>query len=294
MKKVIVSLVLVLVIAIGGGVYYLFTNLDSIIKSGIEYYGSEVTRTAVRVKSVKTDLSKGSIAIHDLNIANPNGYDLPYAFSLKNISTQIDLNSLQKPPYIINEIVIDNVKVFAEINKHKKTNLYQLKQNLAISGDSTASVKLNSEDIDKSNTSHEPRIIIRRIVFTPGSVLAKVKPLKKDVQLKLPRFTLTELGGKHGATPKEIAKEILTKLTDQARKAIKKQGIDGEIDKLKAKVQEKIDAEKAKLKTKSEAEKAKIKQKIDDEKANFKMNNEAKIEAAKQKAKDKLKNLFNK
>lgn len=292
MKKAIIGFILVLLLAIGGGVYYLFTNLDSLIKAAIETYGSEATHTAVRVKSVKTDLPKGSIAIRGLSIANPKDYSLPHVFELNVISTSIDINSLREPPYIVKDIVIDAAQVFVEINQDKKTNLYELKKNL--STDSAAPTPAKPAVSDKGKVSAEPRIIIRRILFTKGNIKAKIVPLNKDMQLKLPGFTLTNLGGKHGATPGEIAKEVLSKLTDQARDAIKKQGIDKELDKLKAKAKAKIDAEKAKLKEKVDTEKAKTKAKIEDEKARLKAEKDAKLEAQKQKAKDKLKSLFNK
>jgi len=291
MKKAIVALILVLVLVIGGGVYYLFTNLDSIIKAAIEQYGSEATHTAVRVKSVKTDLPKGSIAIRGLSIANPKGYDIPNAFALNSISTAIDLKSLQQPPYIVNEIVIDAAQVFVELNKDKKTNLYELKQNLTAG--SSAPAKTKAEIAEKNKAGDEPRIIIRRIVFTQGNIQAKIVMLNKDLQLKLPRFVLTDLGGKHGATPTELAKEILHNLTEQAREAVKTQGIDKELDKLKAKAKAKIDAEKAKIKEKVDIEKIKAKQKIIDKKAKLNADKDAKLEAEKQKAKDKLKGLFN-
>ena len=60
MKKIILSFVLILIVAIAGGVYYVLSNLDNLIKEAIETYGSEATQTAVRVESVKLKLTEGS------------------------------------------------------------------------------------------------------------------------------------------------------------------------------------------------------------------------------------------
>ena len=73
MKKVILGLVLVIILAIVGGVYYVLTNLDALVEAAIEKHGSEATQTAVRVDSVKIDLSNGAGAISGLTIANPTG-----------------------------------------------------------------------------------------------------------------------------------------------------------------------------------------------------------------------------
>ena len=53
MKKIILGLVLLIIFAIAGGVYYVLTNLDSMVEQAIEKYGSEATQTAVLVDSVK-------------------------------------------------------------------------------------------------------------------------------------------------------------------------------------------------------------------------------------------------
>ena len=85
MKKVILGLMLIIVIAIAGSVYYLLTNLDALVEAAIEKYGSEATQTSVLVDSVKINLTDGAAGITGLTIGNPAGYDLPNAFSLAEI-----------------------------------------------------------------------------------------------------------------------------------------------------------------------------------------------------------------
>ncbi|NIR95405.1 MAG: hypothetical protein GWO08_17680, partial [Gammaproteobacteria bacterium] len=80
----------------------------------------------------------------------------------------------------------------------------------------------------------EPRLIIKRLIFEQGRITAKVTPLDKDYDLKLPSLNMANLGGRNGATPTELAREILQRLIDAAKTEIKKQGIDAELDKLKA------------------------------------------------------------
>ena len=96
MKKVILGLALVIIFAIAGGVYYVLSNLDALVKEAIETHGSQATQTAVRVDKVKIDLSNGAGAITGLTIANPGGFAMPYAFSLGEIRAGIDLQSLQQ------------------------------------------------------------------------------------------------------------------------------------------------------------------------------------------------------
>ena len=265
MKKIILGFVLLVIIVFAGGIYYVLNNLDELVKAAIETHGSNATQTAVRVDSVKLNLSDGSGAINGLSIANPKGYTLPHAFSLGEIRLGIDLQSLQQEPYIINEITVLAPQVFVEINKDNKTNLNQLKKNLlAGKSTSTGDTVPDQKTPDQTATS-EPRLKILKVVFADGNIKAKVAALdNKEYNLKLPSINLTNLGGSNGATASELSSEILSRLTDHASKQVKEQLIDAKLDEIKAEAKAKIDEKKAELKTKADAEKVKQKQKIKD------------------------------
>ena len=262
MKKFILGLVVVVIFVVGGVVFYGLSNLDALVKAAIEKYGSEATQTAVRVDRVKIKLAEGDGAIHGLTVDNTGGFTQKHAFSLGEIGLGVDLQSLKEEPYVIGHITVRAPQIFVEINKDKKTNLNELKKNLT----SGKPAKQGAEQ----SAGKEPRLIIKRLTFEQGRIAAKVTPLKKDYDLKLPQINMANLGGSKGATPTELTSEIIKRLTDAATAEIKKKGIDAEIDKLKAKAQKKIDAEKAKLKDKADS----------------------KIEAEKKKAEEKLKNMF--
>jgi hypothetical protein len=278
MRKVLLLFTLIVVIGIGIGTWYLLTNLDAIVKAAIEKYGSEATQTAVRVNSVKLDLTGdmiGSGAINGLTVGNPKGFESKQAISLGEVSTSIDLKSLTGQPYIIEDITVRAPKVFVEINADKKTNLNEIKKNL------TQGASAQKAEPAKPMEKQPPRLILRRVLFTDGTIDARVVPLNKDYQLKLPTLNLRNLGGQNGGTPQELAREILDRIIDAARAEIKKKGIDAEIEKLKAKAEQKIEEEKAKVKQKVEDEKAAAQEKVDTKKAE-----------EKQKLEDKLKGLI--
>jgi hypothetical protein len=260
MKKVILGLALVVIIAVAGGIYYVLTNLDSLVKAAIEKYGSQATHTAVRVDKVHIDLSGGAGAIYGLTVANPKGFASPKAFSLGEVGMRINLKSLSEEPYIIEEITVRAPQVFVEINADKQVNLNELKKNLTGGTAPADTTKPTTE----SGSKDAPRLIIRRIVFADGLIDAKVVPLdNKEYKLKLPSLTMSNLGGSKGATPEQIAKEIISRLSDQALAEIKKRGIDDELDKLKAKGKQKVDEEKAKLKDKADSKVEQEKQQLD-------------------------------
>lgn len=266
MNKIIPGLVLAVILAVVGVAYYVLTNLDALVEAAIEKHGSEATQTTVLVDSVKIDLANGAGSINGLTVANPKGFAMPYAFSLGEIRTGIDLQSLQEEPYIIDEITVLAPQVYVEINEANKTNLNELKKNLTAG--STSAADKNAQESEGS--AKEPRLIIRRVTFADGTIQARVAALQdKEYQLKLPKLEMSNLGGSKGATASDLASEILSRLTDRASEVIKKDIIDKELNKLKDKAQQKIDAEKARLEEKLDAKKQEEKQKVEDKLKNM-------------------------
>lgn len=291
MKKVILGLIIVVVVGAG---YYFLTNLDAIIKAAIEKHGSAATQTAVRVDKVRVKLTDGvktsTGSIKGLTVASPKGFAAPHVFSLGEITLGIDLKSLKEEPYVVSEVTVLAPEIFIEVNDDRKVNLNELKKRL-VSDKPQAQMKQDQAS-SKSN-GVEPRLKIRRLVFVKGNIIAKVVPLNnKEYKLKLPSIVMKNIGGKTGATPTELTKEILNRVIEQAEKEFKKSSYGLELERLKAEAKAKINAAKAKAKAKLETEKSKAKAKVDAEKEKLKEKTESKLDTEKQKAKDKLKKLF--
>ena len=75
MKKVLLIVLVIGVVAIGYGVYRLSGSLDSIVKAAIEKYGSEATGTTVEVAAVDVGLKDGRATVTGLVVMNPEGFD---------------------------------------------------------------------------------------------------------------------------------------------------------------------------------------------------------------------------
>lgn len=245
MKKMVFGAVLVLVLCFGFAVYYVLSGLDGMVKTAIETYGSQATGTAVRVESVQIVLKDGSGAIRGLTVGNPQGFAAPQAFSLGEIATQIDLKSLSEDVTVIEQITVQAPEIFFELNETGKNNLDVLKKKLA-SGNSGTSAASSA----KQSSATESKFIIRKLLFANGSIQAKVVPLNKDYQLPLPKLVMNNLGGKNGATQKQIADQVLKVLTERALSEIQKQGIDQYKAQLEGKINQQLGAEKEQIKDK--------------------------------------------
>lgn len=264
MKKAILGVFVLLIIAVAGGVYYVVTNLDSIVKTAIEKYGSETAQTAVKVDNVLIKLTEGSASINGLTIANPDGFSLPYAFSLGQIATDIDVEKTTKDLVALELINVSAPQVFYEINADRQGSLNVLKDNL---GASSVDASASDDSPSESTQSAPIKLHIARFLLDDAKLHAKIAPLKdKTYNLKLPTLELTDLNG----TPEQVSNQILSQLINHAKVEIQKQGLDKELDALKAKAQERADAEKAKLQKEADT----------------------KLKAEEEKAKDKLKGLL--
>lgn len=83
------AILLLLVIAI----FYVGSNLDSIVKSAIEKYGSQALGVNVSVGSVELDITEGKGTIRNLTVANPQGYSRSKALSFGELTLDFDYQS---------------------------------------------------------------------------------------------------------------------------------------------------------------------------------------------------------
>ena len=266
MKKTVFSIIILLVIVIAGAVFYVLNNLDALVKAAIEEFGSDAVKTSVQVEEVAIRLNEGAATIYGLTVASPAGFSLPQAFSLGEVTVDINLEKTSKELVAIDAINIAAPRVFYEITADRKGSLNILKDNLGMGAGASAGTSSGAES-SKSSAGAPIKLDISRFEFKDASLHAKVVPLKDNTyDLKLPALVLTDLTG----TPEQISRQVLDKLIDHAKKEIQKQGLDKELAELKAKAQQRVDEEKAKLE-----------QQADD-----------RVEQEKQKAQDKLNNLL--
>ena len=248
-KRGLLITILIIVLAVIVGGYFLFSNFNFLIKMAIEKFGSQATQTAVRVSSVKISLKDGSGGIYGLSVGNPKGFKGKYAFSLGEVGTKINVKSITEEVKIIDDITIKAPKIYVEVNKDKKNNLEEIQKNLPSGGTSQPKAR----EPKKKKKGKEPKLIIRRFHFSKANIHALVVPLNKEYDLNLPPFEMRNIGSPNGATPPEIAKQIIGELTKRTLTEIKRKGIGQGLAKVtdKAKSQLKSGEDKAKDKAKS-------------------------------------------
>lgn len=212
-KKLSAAIVILLILIAGAG-YYLFSNLDSFIKTAIEKYGSEATQTAVSAGGVSLSLSSGSGSVSSLTIANPPGYSTANAFSLGTIAMQLDTGTLRGTgPIVVDSLTIAQPQVTYEVKGLAQgSNLQTIQSNIQSFAGSGGAAQAPAQ-----NGAPARKEIIRDLTITGGQVTVLAPMLSgKNLVVPLPPIHLTNLGGSGGATPAQLGAQVLNIVADKA------------------------------------------------------------------------------
>lgn len=225
-KVLIIAAVLAVVVA--ATLIILWTNIDWIVKAAIERYGSEATKTAVRVSSVTIHLTSGEGAISGLTVANPRGFFSPYAVRLGTISAKLDTHTVATSPVVLKELRIAAPQVVYEVNPSGASNIAVLKKN--IQGAAAAAPK--KAQTGKKAGDKGTKIVIRKLVIENGRIDVRVAALGDRPQtVTMRRIELTNIGKQGGATPSEVAEQVLTALVEEVGSTVVRSGIERSLEK---------------------------------------------------------------
>lgn len=217
MKKVLIVFVAVVVLIVAG-VIYMLSNIDSLVAKAIEKHGSDVTQTSVTVSGVELSLKEGRGSITGLRVESPDGFDVRDAFTLGDITLDIDIQSLRGEPIVIDEIRVIAPVINVEIKETGASNIDELRKNVEASVGGNTGGGGDSEGKDK-------KIRIKRFVFEEGSIEVDATALGQEKRtFTLPEIRLDDIGGADGATPDEITKIILGEVTKKVASEISSSG----------------------------------------------------------------------
>lgn len=225
MKKILVGLAAIIVLVVGGLVY-VYVNLDDIVKTTIEKAGTRVTLADVTVDSVAIETTQNTAAINGLVVGNPDGFNTDYAFSLGNISVRLDGSTLTSDTIRIIEVIVEAPSVTYELG-NGSSNIATIQRNVEsfvqrVSGPSAQGEAASDEG---SST----KIIIDDVYVRNGDVGVSAGFLQgKKLSASLPEIHLEDVGkDEGGASPAEVAGEILTAINQSVFKAVSSLNVDG-------------------------------------------------------------------
>ena len=223
-KKLGIAL-LVLIVLIAGGVYFVFSNLNDIVKAAVEEAGTRATGVSVTLGKVDIDVTGGKGAIGNLNVANPAGFQTDYVFNLGDISVALDLASLQSNPIVVKEVVVTSPKVIYELGDGGSNvdviqkNVESFTNQLSGGGNSGSSGSSSSGD---GGSGEEVKVVIDNLYIRGAEVSVSAGFLQgKELGTGLPEIHLTDIGkDSGGASPGEVAGQVIDELTKGIQGAV--------------------------------------------------------------------------
>jgi uncharacterized protein involved in outer membrane biogenesis len=231
MKKLLLIggvLIVVVIAGLGGVAYYIWSNLDSLIKTAIEEVGTRATQTQVKLDGVKVSPTSGSGKLSGLTIANPKDFKTPSAFKLGEISLALDTNTVMSNTIVVKEVVIAAPQVTYELSNSGGSNIQAIQRNIDSFVKQYGGTGASTQPAAKSDPASEKKLVIENLYVRGGKVEVSASALGgKTVPANLPDIHLKDLGkSKGGATPAEIADQIIDAIGNNATKAVASLNLD--------------------------------------------------------------------
>jgi len=206
MKKLFIGLVVILLV--GAGVAY--SQINTIVKTGVEKGGPKTLKVPVTVESINLSPFSGKVSFKGLEIGQPDGFGEGQIASLGSFDMQLQPRTLLSDHIIIDSIVIDTPMLDAR-RIDGKTNFEKLQQNVG-----------PADNAEPSNIT----LTIKKMVIRAPKVAVKTEgALSVDKTIELADFTITDLGtDEKGMAPAEIARHVMSVLQPQIAQALIKAG----------------------------------------------------------------------
>lgn len=237
--KIIVGILIVLVIAVSGVLFFGLTKINEIVEEAIETVGSDTLQAAVNVDAVDIILLEGRGSVKGFSIANPTGFSNNNIISVGDVGLQIDIGSITKDVKVIKEVYIDSIVLRAEQKNITDTNIQALINNLKSSSNASTT---QATSADKKSADSDVRLMIESLRIGDSSIDLETEKFGGRT-ISLPGYTQNNIGDKTtGLTPEQISQAIMDSVLTRAKQSVKKE-LEGLLkSELAAKAKEKLAA----------------------------------------------------
>jgi hypothetical protein len=238
MKRAL-AIAFVVLALLAGGLYWLYTSLDFVVKAAIERFGPDITGVAVQVAEVRISATDGKGTIRGFVLGNPPGFKSPRAVQVGEITVGVEPATLRSDVVVIRDILVDSPQISYELGGGSN-NLETIQRNIEryvkrAGGESGAKEEGGAMAPGR-------RYVIGRVTLRNARV-TMTNPLLRGggITFDIPDVDLRDVGRRpNGVTAAEAAKTVTAALTAKiAQKLLtnldllRKGGAEGAIDALR-------------------------------------------------------------
>jgi hypothetical protein len=205
LRKVLIILLVVIVALVVVVVVLVNLFADRAVKIGIESAATKALNVGVTVDDAKLSIMAGKLALGNLVINNPPGYQYDKLLRLQNAKIEVDIGSLLRDTVNIKEIKLDGAEVTLEQKGITGNNLQDIIKSLPSApkteaGAQPSGKKLHIDNLELSNVT-----VKAKLLPIPGKV--------DTVTLKLAPIKMTNLGGDNKLDTAALSSKILVAIT---------------------------------------------------------------------------------
>lgn len=196
-KKIILFLVALTLIAAAAAFFFGSSILSKGIKTAVEKFGPEVTQTAVRLDEVDLSILSGNVTLSRLYVGNPDGYKSEHIFALGQIDVDIDVGSVLSDKIIVNKIYISQPEISYEKNL-LSSNVKALQDNIeAFTGSAEANATKPEQDtlpeVDApAEAGSAKQVVIKQLIIEDGTIFVGL--MGAGATVPLPRIEMNDIG----------------------------------------------------------------------------------------------------
>ncbi|MEX0646635.1 MAG: hypothetical protein WEA56_06155 [Balneolaceae bacterium] len=200
-----------LIILIAAGFAILTLYIDSIVKSGMEDIGTEMTGTRVTVESVSISPFSGEGTVTGFRVANPDGYQTEHALSVDDFAISVDVTTLFSDVIVVNDIRVAGPAVYVE-QKLPENNLQTILSNI--------------NEAVSTGTSTDVELVIDHFLLENGSAdLYTEVGGERSASVEISAIELNDLGrGGERQAVEDVVQEIARRVIEEALQAAVQSG----------------------------------------------------------------------
>lgn len=202
-----------LALLFGGGIF-LYLNLGSIAERLAENVASRTLGVNVGIGRVDISLQDMKIDVHNITIANPDGYQKPHALTVQKVSIQAE--EITQELLNFSNAQLSGMQVYLEV-KPDRTNLSDIRNNIAIPQTTGA------QDTGTATT----KVIVQSFLADQGKIHPSVTLIEgQDLEpVNIPDIRLTGIGEKeNGVLAQEAIAQIWRAVSGEVIRAANQQG----------------------------------------------------------------------